>query len=258
MSGESPNPLTVAWSIVGAMRKRRPDPSGDGTVDHAELGGVLDILRESGVAALPGQRVRLASYRRHLAGIDPDALSRNEALAFWMNLYNAGALDVAAQAAAQLETTVLRIPGAFSRPWIVISDEELSLDDIEHGKIRRFKDPRIHGALVCGSASCPTLRYEPYRGADIDQQLDSQMRAFLAGGAAVYEESSNRLLLSRVLLWYGADFVRPRRMPTWIPASKRNVATAVSEWLEPSLQVAARGASIAYQPYDWGLACSIG
>jgi hypothetical protein len=240
------------------MRKRRPAPTGAGVVDHGELAGVLGILRESGVPALVDQRNGIDSYRSRLAAVDPDDLSRDEALAFWMNLYNAGALDVAAEAAAQLEATVLRIPGAFSRPWVVIAGEELSLDDIEHGKIRRFGDPRIHGALVCGSASCPTLRYEPYRGADINRQLDSQMSAFLAGGGAAYEESTRRLVLSRIFLWYGADFVRPHRMPTWMPASKLAIAGAVAQWLEPSVRESALGAAIAFQPYDWGLACSIG
>jgi hypothetical protein len=258
MSDQSPNPLAVGWSMLGALRKQRPAPRGDGVVDHGELAAVLESLQESGAAVLPKHRERIAAYRRYLAGFDPDDLSRDEALAFWMNLYNAGALDIAAQAAAQREATVLRIPGAFSKPWVAVAGEELSLDDVEHGKIRRFRDPRIHGALVCGSASCPTLRYEPYRGVDIDEQLDSQMRAFLAGGGGVYEESSNRLLLSRVFLWYGADFVRPHRMPTWIPASRTAVASVVSEWLDPKLQAAAQEASIAFQPYDWGLACSIG
>ena len=245
MSDLSPNPLAVGWSMFGAMRKQRPAPRGDGAVDHGELAVVLEALQQSGAAALPKQREHIAAYLKYLAGLDPDDLSRDEAFAFWMNLYNAGALDVAARAAAQMEPTVLRIPGAFSKPWVAIAGEELSLDDIEHGKIRRFRDPRIHGALVCGSASCPTLRYEPYRGPDIDRQLDSQMRAFLAGGGAVYEESVDRLVLSRIFLWYGTDFVRPHRMPTWIPAPKRAVAAAIARWLEPSVSEATREASVA-------------
>ena len=85
-----------------------------------------------------------------------------ERLAFWLNLYNAGALALAADTLSAGENTVLRIPGAFDAPWAMVGGESLSLNDIEHGKIRRFGDPRIHAALVCGSASCPTLRYEPF------------------------------------------------------------------------------------------------
>jgi hypothetical protein len=240
------------------MRVRRPSPGGERTVKHDELGRVLDVLGSSGVPGLADERDRIYSYRSALESVDPDSLSRDEALAFWLNLYNAGALDIAAEAAAQMATTVLRVPGGFSRPWATVSGENLSLDDIEHGKIRRFRDPRIHGALVCGSASCPTLRSEPYRGDSLDDQLEDQMRSFLAGGGAVYEGSTDRLLLSRVFLWYGADFARPSRMPTWIPARKRSVANAVLRWLEPDLHHRVDKAGVAFQSYDWGLACSIG
>jgi hypothetical protein len=240
------------------MRVRRPAPSGEGTVDHSELALILSKLEAHGVPGLVDDRELIGAYRAGLEKVIPDELSRGEALAFWLNLYNAGALDIAAEAFSRAETTVLRVPGAFSRKWATVAGEELSLEDIEHGKIRRFKDPRIHGALVCGSASCPTLRYEPYGGSDVDAQLDSQMRSFLAGGGAAYDPDTGRLLLSRIFMWYGADFARAQRMPTWIPASKRSIGKAVAEWLEPELRAQTEGAGVAYQSYDWGLACSIG
>lgn len=258
MSSKGPNPLLAGWSMLRAMRVRRPNPTGDATVSHHQLDGILALLREEGVPGLLGQRDSIAAYRTRLAGIDPDSLPHAHALAFWVNLYNAGALDVAAETTGRNEPSVLRVPGAFRRPWVTVAGEALSLDDIEHGKIRRFKDPRIHGALVCGSASCPTLRYAAYRGADLDKQLDDQMRRFLKGGGAVYDPASNRLELSRVFLWFGADFVRPHRMPAWLPSSKRAVARAVSGWLDPQVGSAAETAAIGFQSYDWGLACAIG
>jgi hypothetical protein len=257
MGSDSPNPVAVGLSVVGAMRVHRPTPSGTETVVHEGLAAVLEVLREAGVAGLAGQRGQIDRYRETLEAIDPDELSIPEALAYWLNLYNAGALDVAAQTAGRAETSVLRIPGAFTRPWATVAGEHLSLNDIEHGKIRRFRDPRIHGALVCGSASCPTLRYAPYSGEQLDEQLDAQMRSFLSGGGATYDATTNRLSLSRIFLWYGADFVRPQRMPTWLPTTKRRVVRAVSRWLDPDTQSVSDAASIVFQSYDWGLACSI-
>ena len=207
--------------------------------------------------AFASQQAELAVYRAQLESIDPNALPRDESLAYWLNLYNAGALDLAARAALQMEASVLRVPGAFRSSWATVGGEELSLDDIEHGKIRRFKDPRIHGALVCGSASCPTLRYEPFRGPDIDSQLDDQMASFLAGGGASYDPDSNRLRLSRVFMWYGADFVRSHRMPTWIPARRSAIGAAVARWLHPGERDAAANADVEFLSYDWGLACNI-
>ena len=259
MSTESPNPLKVALSVLSAMRRRPPAPSGAGSVDHSALDPILGAVAARGVEALPALRGDLAVYRKTLEDVDPDSLTPPEALAFWLNLYNAGALDLAADARDRTDPTVLRVPGGFSRPWATIAGEELSLDAIEHAKLRRFQDGRIHGALVCGAASCPTLRFEAYRGADVDAQLDDQMRTFLASGGAIADRQRNRLLLSRIFLWFGADFVRPHRMPTWVPASRRRIHRALQPWLDPELVawVAASGAKIEFRPYDWSLACTV-
>ncbi len=249
---DSPNPITVAFSVLKALRVRRPNPHGVASVDHSLLAQVLATLRSAGVPGLGSERSKLSAYRAELAEVDPDGLSRDEALAYWLNLYNAGALDLAADASQRMETTVLRLPGAFDREWASVAGENLSLNDIEHGKIRRFGDPRIHGALVCGSASCPTLRYEPYDGASLDAQLKDQMRSFLTGGGAVVD--GGVLRLSRIFLWYGADYVRPQRMPSFLPVGKRAVASALRPWLEPGQA----DLPVSFQKYDWGLACAIG
>ncbi len=255
---DQPNPVSVAVSIAGARRTGKPDPTGRGSIDAPDLAATLVALRSGGIAVLRDERRRLRSFRDRMERVDPDALSPNGSLAFWLNLYNAGALLLAADAFDSSATTVLRLPGAFDRPWAAVSGETLSLNDIEHGKIRRFGDPRVHGALVCGSASCPTLRYAPF-GADLDRELDDQMRSFLAGGGASVDRLTGTLRLSRVFLWYGGDFTRPRRMPTWLPAPKRDLARVVSTWLptRDAAWVTRSDPTVEYADYDWGLACSI-
>ncbi len=253
-----PNPIAVAISILRARRTRRPDPSGTGTVESKDLGHVLETLRSGGIAALPDERERLDGFRDRMQATDPDSLDRDGALAFWLNLYNAGALAVAADAFEEGAATVLRTPGVFDTTWTTIAGESLSLNDIEHGKIRRFGDPRIHGALVCGSASCPTLRYEPF-GENLDHQLDDQMRSFLAGGGVAVDRPAGTLRLSRIFLWYGGDFTRPHRMPTLLPSRKENLARVVAGWLPEAdaKWVVDSSPKVEYASYDWGLACSI-
>ena len=195
---DSPSAIGAGFSMVKALRVRRPDPTGSGVVDHSTLAGTLELLAGRGVGALVDERPGIVAYRDELQHVDPDALDRGESLAYWLNLYNAGALNLAATAFAAGEPTVLRVAKPFNRPWATVAGESLSLHDIEHGKIRRFGDPRIHAALVCGSASCPTLRIEPYRGVGIDDQLESQMLDFFRNGGA--RTDGKRLLLSRILL----------------------------------------------------------
>jgi len=250
-ANRGPNPLSVAWAVHRARRVAKPAPRDGATADHGVLAGELKTLERDGIASLPSRRNRFIAYRDYLETLDPDLMSRWEALAYWLNLYNAGALELAAETAASGKTSVLRIPGAFTRPWARVGREELSLTEIEHGKIRRFRDPRIHGALVCGSASCPSLRFEPYQGATLDDQLEDQLRRFLATGGASIDRSKGRLLLSRVFLWYGGDFTRPQRMPTWLPPAKATLTAAVIRWLD------ANNPKIVFRPYDWELACAV-
>ncbi len=256
---ESPNPLRVAWSILRALLVARPRPHGTGGVDHTGLEPVLEALSQGGTPALAHVEDDLDRYLAEAGTVDPDTLTRSEALAFWLNLYNAGALALAARAFAAGADSVLRLPGGFDTPMYQIAGEHLSLDAIEHGKVRRFGDPRIHAALVCGSVSCPTLRHEPYRGDQLDTQLEDQMRRFLAAGGSELDAATGTVRLSRVFLWYGGDFTRPGRMPTWLPARSDNLLGALLPWMGRSADwVATEKVSVEYQSYDWGLRCSVG
>jgi hypothetical protein len=253
-----PNPIQVGTAILKARRTTRPMPTGTAALAHDDLAEVLGEVEQHGTSTLPENREALLQYRDRLAAIDPRTLTRTEALAYWLNLYNAGALALAADAVAADAESVLRVPGAFSDVWANVNGERLTLNDIEHGKIRRFGDPRIHAALVCGSVSCPTLRLEPY-GGDVDGQLDDQMRSFLASGGAAVDRDAGTLRLSRVFLWYGRDFVAPHRMPTLLPSRRRKIANAVAPWLPPrdADWVWTTRPKIEFADYDWGLACSI-
>lgn len=259
MAQESPNALFVGISVLRSLATvQRPRLDGSHTgPGHGKLAVVLEHLEREGIKSLGQSRELLSSYIADMSGVDAALLTRNDALAYWLNLYNAGALELAAKADEAEAGSVLRVPGGFSKPYVEVGGEALSLEAIEHAKIRRFKDPRIHGALVCGSISCPTLRAEPYVAASLDADLADQMRVFLEGGGAAV--AGTKVMLSRVFLWYGADFVRAPRMPTFIPASKKAVGQSLAEWLPGDIaSMLQQGAPIEYQPYDWGLRCSVG
>lgn len=255
----SPNYLKVAWSIVRSLQRIEPPrPGGTGSVDHPLLEDALRELAEGGTSALPAVQPVLTAYLEKMRNVDPDALTSDGAKAFWLNLYNAGALQLAGTALAAGEDSVLRVPGAFQAPFVEIAGVPLSLDDVEHAKVRRFGDPRIHAALVCGSVSCPTLRSLPYEARGLSEQLDDQMRFFLANGGAVVDRAEHTIHLSRIFGWFGSDFVRPDRMPTFVPSRSRSVLRSIRPWLEGEAEsLAGRAPSVRYQPYDWGLRCAV-
>ncbi|MGI8516792.1 MAG: DUF547 domain-containing protein [Acidimicrobiia bacterium] len=255
----SPSVPRVLWSIARSLvTVRSPKPRGKDRVDHSEFGVILSRLRGDAMQQLPALDGALAHYVNEMESIDPDQLTRNEALAYWLNLYNALALRLAASAARQGIETVLGLPGGFTAPAVSVAGESLSLNAIEHAKIRRFADPRIHGGLVCGSASCPALRREPFDG-DVDNQLDEQMRLFLARGALQPEPDHHRVVLSSIFSWFGGDFVHPRRMPTLLPAKREMVLSALTPWLPESTAewIATARPQVRFGSYDWRLGCAV-
>ena len=245
------NPIKAAWQVWRAIRTTRPPrPTGTNTTHHDGFRGVLEAVAEGGVAAIADVGGQLKTYIGALAEVAPDELAPDEALAYWLNLYNAHALAAADEAYRNSEASVLRLPDVFSGPVATISGERLSLNAIEHGKVRRFGDPRIHAALVCGSVSCPTLRFEPFDGSTLDEQLDDQMRRFVINGGARID--GELLVLSRVFMWYSGDFTR--KMPAWIPARNRDLVAALRPWLPPE---AAGTNRLEFMDYDWALGCRV-
>ena len=246
---DSVNPLVAGWQIWRAMRATPPPrPAGTATADHGGLAPVLDALRRGGIEGFDRQDLR--DYLDYASSVDPDALSRDHALAYWVNHYNAHAIDLARSALDEGKASVLAFDSAFTADVARVAGDGFSLNAIEHGKIRRFGNPLIHAALVCGSISCPTLRHEPFTGHNIAAELEEQMRWFLANGGAVV--TGDTLHLSRVFAWYSGDFVRGT--PSWLPARKVRVVEALSPWLPSG---AADAGTVSYMAYDWGLGCAV-
>lgn len=235
------------------------EPSAARGVD-AELWGAILAQYTREVPDTAGVRVDYRSladspdWKRLVAGLadaDPDALEgRAERLAFWIDVYNILAIDL-----------VLRHPGIESireigsllRPvWDRdagrVGGRERSLGEIEHEILRPLGEPRIHGAIVCASVSCPPLRRKPFTAARLDAELDEQMRRWLASpekGLRVDRESGT-LYLSPVFDWFAEDFEADGGVLAFVsryaPAPERT-------WL------AARAGDVRIRPlpYDWTL-----
>lgn len=252
--------IRFPWSVLRAFSRRPPRPAGAARFSHEAFRPALDAVRRGGLEALAEIRPALEAYRRCLCEADPDDLTRDGALAYWIDAHNAEALALALFARERGDRTVWEVRGAFDLARTCVAGEMLSLNDIEHGKIRRFKDPRVHAALICGSLSCPALPPEPFDGERVDGQLDAAMRTFLAAGGAVLDRERTEVRLSRLFRWFGSDFARPEVMPGWRPVSSRRVLAAVGAWLPPEDRawIADRRPTIRYLPYDWALGCSVG
>ncbi len=190
-----------------------------GAVDHRPWAAFLARYRREGadgVARLAygevsaADRAALAAYIARLAAVDPRGLSRETALAYWINLYNAATVDLVL---AHYPVGSIREIGAGlfeDGPWereaVRVLGRPLSLDDIEHGIIRPvFAEPRIHYAVNCAAIGCPDLAAEPYKGARIAAQLAAAEREFVNDPRGVRLEGGE-LVLSKIWLWFREDF----------------------------------------------------
>ena len=124
-------------------------------------------------------RQALDAYIRYMAAISVETLSRDDQLAYWINLYNT--LTVKVVLTHYPVDTIRDIdisPGLFSDgPWdkklIHIDGEAISLNDIEHRILRPiWRDPRLHYALNCASIGCPNLLRSAFTGATVNQVLE--------------------------------------------------------------------------------------
>ena len=142
-------------------------------------------------------------------------------LAFWINCYNAYYQILRAQ------TDAVK-PGIYREELITLAGARWSLDDMEHGILRRFRhkyalgylpDPcvkrvvkqlavdrvdwRIHFALNCGAKSCPPIAF--YTPEGLDEQLDMATLSFLQGHTEVSREEKE-IRVTSLFKWFRSDF----------------------------------------------------
>jgi len=141
--------------------------------------------------------------------------------AFWINIYNAF---------FQILRKDFKMdkPDIFRKKSFKIANELFSLDDVEHGILRRYRykysrfhfanpfapkliknlavdklDYRIHFALNCGAESCPPIAF--YNPANLHAQLDLATQSFLSSETKFDHE--NKIVHSTTLFkWFHADF----------------------------------------------------
>ena len=171
--------------------------------------------------------------------------------AFWINIYNSFFQILR-------KVNQIEIPKIFTQKLIVIANTQWSLDDIEHGILRKFRfkyslgyfpalfvskklksnavseiDYRIHFALNCGAKSCPPIAF--YTRDDIEQQLELATQSFLEKETE-YNEELKKMYVSRVFFWFLADF-----------GGKKGIRIILGE----RLNVNFKGYKIVFKDWSW-------
>jgi hypothetical protein len=234
-----------------------PAVSGEPSFDHSAFDALLRRHVVRGMVDYDAFKAapQLEAYLESLARADLSGLPERERLALYINAYNAYTIHLINVKSERdsirniNKTLGLKLKGPWKEPLAVVAGRTLSLDDIEHGIIRKqFREPRIHFALVCAAMSCPPLRSEAYTGAKLEAQLTDQAEAFLLRSPQKnrVDAKSGTLYLSRIFDYYREDFGATDA------AIARYVARFYPEGPEKQLLVSGK-AKLVNTDYDWTL-----
>ncbi len=196
---------------------------------------------------LATERTKLKSYLQMIESNVPKSnWTKDQQLAYWINAYNAFTLDLVLEhypiKSIKDIGSAIKIPFV-NTPWdikfINIGGEEYSLNNLEHGIIRKdFDEPRIHFVLACASVSCPKLQNRAILPEKMETQLTQASRQFLADKSK-NEIFGSRAKLSKLFSWYRGDFTK-----------KTSLIEFINKYSDTKLD---KNARLDYQDYDWAL-----
>ncbi|XP_030642057.1 uncharacterized protein zgc:152951 [Chanos chanos] len=197
------------------------------------------------------------------------SLSREEKLAFFINIYNA--LVIHGNLRIGFPKNVWQRYRFFNYVSYMIGGEVFTLQDIENGVLRGNRkgvaqllrpfsksDPRlqvalpdaeplIHFALNCGAKSCPPIK--TYTPEGIDGQLRTAAEAFLENDdGCMVDTEKGEVKLSQIFKWYKADFGgTDETLLNWV---LNHMGESPKK---SSLQriLSAGNVKVGYIPYDW-------
>jgi hypothetical protein len=256
----------LSFSIIGLMATAGPAALAQPAGDHD---AIYDTLLQRYVVASPdgvnrvdygrwrasaADRQALDDYVKNLEGRKPSAMSREEAFAFWGNLYNAVTVKLILDRNPKVSIRDIKEGSwfdfkAYTGPWrhprVTIEGKTLSLDNIEHDIMRpTYKDPRVHYVVNCASYGCPNLMARAWRAATLEADLDLAAKAYVnhPRGATLLPNGSLRV--SSIYKWFVDDF----------GGNNAGVIAHLRKYAAPELaQRLANATTVAEDVYDWAL-----
>jgi hypothetical protein len=210
--------LLVLTAALPACRADDTDPAA--TVDHKPFDALLqEHVRDERVDYLVWRRDdadKLGRCLDRLAAVNPAKLPKRDQLAFYINLYNATMIQAVLNRLDAEWTPADNDFKVFDEPLVRLRGKRVSLNHVEHEIIRkRFKDPRIHAALVCAAESCPPLRAAAYEADDLDRVLEAKMQAFIRDSKR-NGITDAKVELSQIFEWYADDFGGKQRLTHYL------------------------------------------
>ena len=221
------------------------------------------------------KRLELRALLREFDNLDPreyESWSREDKIAFWINVYNLQKLRVVTdnypiEPSSRILTIFYRgtnnirhIEEKITSHKFLVMDEEFTFATIEKRFFRgEFDDPRVFFAVSYACLSSPPLRNEPYYGDNLNEQLDEQAERFLSSPLAFnIDRRKQKVYLSALFQssWYGREFVRKFAIDRKFkdqPAETRAVLNFITNYIskENVTFLETGNYTIKYMTFDW-------
>jgi Protein of unknown function, DUF547 len=264
----------VACALILASIVSAQQPPSTAEPLHRPFDQILDLYVRDGYVYYRALRAERARLDRYIASLNVAAStytgwSREQQVAYWLNVYNACVLQTVAQhfpiqgrAAQYPSGSIRQIPGAFDQKRHRAVGRLVSLDEIEKS-LAEFRDPRLYFALGRGAAGSGRLRSEAYTADRLEEQIAAQAIDFLTRHNHVkVDRLANQIAVSPIVGWHEAEFAAAyggaERAPHYA-ASRSPIERAVLALIIPVLLPSEREFleqsqfTLVWQEFDWTL-----
>lgn len=236
----------ILWGIGTISAKTKSAANPNQHIIHLSERLLLNVRYE-----MPTDSLETALSKIKLTDLISGLSNDNARKTFWINIYNSYFQILAVR---EKKTK----PEIFSQKLISIAEKFFSLDDIEHGILRKYRwkyslgylpqffpskiikqlsvskiDYRIHFALNCGAKSCPPIAFYQYDF--LDKQLETATLSFLSTETEI-DSIKKEVIVTKIMQWFKADF-----------GGTKGIKSILSKYLKKDFLEY----TIQFKNYDW-------
>ena len=178
----------------------------------------------------------LNGYIKRMTEVGPaEGWSRDEKLAYWINLYNAVTIRLVCTYYPVGSIKEIDEGHAWDVKRVTVGGTRYSLKDVEQNVLEAMGEPRIHFAISHAAQSCPPIWNHAWTAGNVQTQLAVQTNRFI-NGSAFNKIKSGKVMLSPIFQWSAKDF--------------GDLIGFLNQYSSTSIR---KGAEIQFLEYDWRL-----
>lgn len=254
--------LTALAAPAAAQMDYQPPP--DLEPLHRPYDQLMDTYNRDGFIYYRALRQDRAKLDRYVASLDSPAATsglptwdKPRQIAFWINAYNALALQTAI---THYPAGMQQVPGGFTLLKHVVAGKSVTLDYIENTILAAYGDPRIYLVLGRSAMGSGRLRSEAFSGARLESQLAQSAEQFATRPEHVHiDPLAGTLGVSPIFSWRAKPFIDAYADKSLDLPGRTPIELAVVGFLKPFLLKGEREYlekntwKLAYLDFDWKL-----